>query len=299
MPHSLSVPSPAKINLFLHIIGRTDNGYHKLQTLFQLLDFGDTVHLESIDNSEIRLNTALDGVAKADNIAVKAAQLLQSYSGTKHGVAISIDKQLPMGGGLGGGSSNAASTLLGLNKLWQLGLSQAELANISVKLGADVPVFVMGQNSLAEGIGEQLHPISLPNMWYVVVKPPVNVETATIFSHPQLTRDTLPIRIAAFFRGGENSLVDSLYSNQRHIEGPMLKNDCEKVVCKLHPEVATAMKWLSQHGKARLTGTGACIFASFNSEQEATNVYSDIPKPMTGFVAQSSQRSIAHRSLDL
>ncbi len=304
----ITLPAPAKLNLFLHITGRRKDGYHELQTLFQLLEWGDTLQLRATAGPEITLSSALPGVATADNIAVKAARALQRHTGTKAGASIAIDKQIPMGGGLGGGSSNAATTLLGLNYLWSLGLSVEELARIGLALGADVPVFVHGHSSLAEGIGETLVPIELPKRWYLVLYPGVHVETATIFGAPQLTRDTLPIRIPAFFETGSRRLNPALLSallegpaSPRQVSLPVLKNDCENVAKTLYPEIGEALAWLRQQaeiGSASMTGTGACVFGVADSRDSAEQVLARLPARWQGFVSQSSNRSTAHRALE-
>ena len=289
----LVIPSPAKLNLFLHITGRLANGYHQLQTVFQLLEYGDTITLSSRDDDAIRLTTPLTGVTEQQHLAVRAAEALRRYVDShafgddthRHGVDIAVEKVLPMGGGLGGGSSNAASTLLGLNQLWQLDLSIDELAIIGLELGADVPVFVRGQNSAAEGVGEVLQPIKLPNRWFVVIKPPVEVATATIFGHPQLTRDSLPIRIAAFFETTSTA--------------QMLRNDCQAVVLQSYPEVADAFHWLSQFGDPKLTGTGSCIFLACDDQPTAHAIIEQLPQPLTGFIAQSSDYSTAYKALGI
>jgi 4-diphosphocytidyl-2-C-methyl-D-erythritol kinase len=284
----LVIPAPAKINRFLHITGRLNNGYHRLQTAFQLLDYSDTVILRSTSNNEITLSPKLAGVADNDNLVLKAARLLAAHCECSQGAQITLIKKLPMGGGLGGGSSDAASTLLGLNQLWSLKLSIGELAELSLRLGADVPVFVRGQNALAEGVGERLTAVKLPKRWFAVIKPSVNIPTAGIFAHPQLTRDSLPIRIAAFFETGQlDKQLDAL------------RNDCESLVRAEFPAVEQAFQWLAQYGSPRLTGTGSCLFASFNSEQQAAQVIKQMPAPLSGFVASSCDYSPAHKALHI
>jgi 4-diphosphocytidyl-2-C-methyl-D-erythritol kinase len=259
---TLSLSSPAKLNLFLHITGRRADGYHELQTLFQLLDYGDTVHFSRRDDNEITLSPGIAGVTYHDNLIIKAAlalkkhiasQLLKSTPLNLTGIDIQLEKKLPMGGGLGGGSSNAATTLVALNHLWQANLSTKELSDIGVKLGADVPVFINGYSAWAEGIGEKLQPIELAQQWFLVIKPNCHVNTADIFSREELTRDTLAIKVAAFFEQGG-------------------KNDCQNVVCQSFPEVKKAIEWLNNFSDAKLTGTGACVFAAFSSENEAKTV---------------------------
>lgn len=309
---SLAVPAPAKLNLFLHITGRRSDGYHLLQTAFQLLDYGDTVELQLRDDNQILMFESLAEVSDQDNIVIKAAIALRDFAETQgtellagqsnpqlSGVSIQILKKIPMGGGLGGGSSNAASTLLGLNQLWDLGLSLDQLAAIGLELGADVPVFVHGQSGFAEGVGEQLKALELPKRWFAVIKPPVSVPTAAIFAYAQLTRDTRPIRIAAFFDAQQNPYSDSQIDGSLH-------NDCEPVARKLYPAIDQALLWLDQHlassglkAKAKLTGTGACIFAGFDTQAQAQAVIDALPVAtgMSGFIAQGTNRSIAHQAL--
>ncbi len=274
----LTLPSPCKLNLFLHINGRLPNGYHQLQTVFQLLDYGDTLHFEQATTDTITLSPEIAGVKFEDNLIIKAAKLLKAASGTTQGVHIKLDKRLPMGGGIGGGSSNAATTLVGLNHLWQTGLSIEQLADIGLQLGADVPVFVKGQSAWAEGVGEALSPIELPERWYVVIRPDVHISTAEIFSQKKLTRDTPIIKVAAFLEGGG-------------------RNDCQNIVLQHYPQVKEAVDWLNQYSEARLTGTGSCIFASFANEGEAKSVLANRPEHLEGFVAKGVNRSPLHLAL--
>ena len=260
-------PAPAKINLLLHITGQRDDSYHLLQTAFQFLDYGDVLQFGVHDNPSISLSTAIDGVDDEDNLIIRAARALQASANIQQGVNITIEKRLPMGGGLGGGSSNAATTLLALNQLWQCHLSKTELAQLGLTLGADVPIFLHGEAAWAEGVGEQLSPISPPEPWYAVIAPDCHVSTAEVFSSQELTRDCEPITISRFLSG----------------EG---RNICEDVVTKLYPQVSEALSWLGQYGKARMTGTGACIFASFDSRAQAQQVITAIPAHWQGFVAK-------------
>ena len=260
-------PAPAKINLFLHITGQRDDSYHLLQTAFQFLDYGDVLQFGVHDNPSISLSTAIDGVDDEDNLIIRAARALQASANIQQGVNITIEKRLPIGGGLGGGSSNAATTLLALNQLWQCHLSKTELAQLGLTLGADVPIFIHGEAAWAEGVGEQLSPISPPEPWYAVLVPNCHVSTAEVFSSQELTRDCEPITISRFLSG----------------EG---RNICEDVVTKHYPQVSEALSWLSQFGKARMTGTGACIFASFDSRAQAQQVITAIPAHWQGFVAK-------------
>ncbi|AKH70796.1 4-diphosphocytidyl-2-C-methyl-D-erythritol kinase [Spongiibacter sp. IMCC21906] len=280
MLNSLNLPCPAKINLFLRITGRRADGYHLLQTLFQLLDFGDTLTLQNRNDGQLKLLTPIHGVADEDNLIIRAARAIQQRSGSTQGADISISKKLPMGGGIGGGSSNAASTLIGLNALWNTKLTLTELSELGLKLGADVPVFVQGQTAWAEGVGEQLQAVKTPERWFVVIKPPCEVSTAEIFSHQQLTRHDSPIKIAAFLEGGS-------------------PNSCEPLVRKLYPEVDKALIWLNQFSPAKLTGTGACIFASFADQASAEAVFAQRSPQLSGFVARGVQRSPLHEQLQI
>ena len=275
---SLRLPSPAKLNLFLHITGRREDGYHELQTLFQLLDYGDTIELTSTGDDSIRLDCPGLVLAVEDNLAWRAAHLLREHSDCTQGVAIHIDKRIPSGGGLGGGSSNAATVLLGLNRLWRLKLPLRELAEIGLTLGADVPVFLRGDSAWAEGIGEILAPVDLPVKHYLVIAPDTSISTAEVFSRRELTRNTSPITIAAFFEGGG-------------------RNDCQNVVRQLYPEVDKALIWLEKFGQAQLTGTGACVFAVCETSAEAEALYHQLPGDWQGFVAAGVNRSPVHRAL--
>lgn len=275
----LTVPAPAKLNLFLHVIGRRADGYHLLQTLFQLLDHGDRIIVE--DAGALSLND-LPGVPREQNLVWRAAHTLQQHTGCTAGARITLEKRLPAGGGLGGGSSDAASTLLALNRLWELGLDTDTLAGIGLTLGADVPVFVRGHTAFAEGIGECLTAIDLPARWFLVVNPGCHAETARIFRDESLTRDTPLMTIAALREPGSDA---------------RFRNDCETVVRRLHPEVADALDWLGQFGRARLTGTGACIFLATESEEEARQLFRKLPARFSGFVARGVNRSPAHVAL--
>ena len=261
-----SYPAPAKINLFLHIIGRRADGYHLLQSVFRFVDFGDSLQFEIRDDGKIQRVNALPGLNADDDLCVRAARLLQQHSGSRVGVDITLDKRLPMGGGLGGGSSDAATTLLVLNRLWGLDLPRHELQALGLQLGADVPVFVFGETAFVEGVGEKLQAMALPPAWYVVLIPPVHVSTAKIFTSQELTRDTIPIKMSDFSKG---------YGH----------NDLETVVCQAYPEVANYLAWLKLRGDARMTGSGACIFASYETEQEARAVFAQKSAEMAGFVA--------------
>lgn len=277
---TLSLLSPAKLNLCLKITGRREDGYHLLQSLFQLLDYGDTLTFSPRNDGDITLSTPFEGVPDEDNLIVRAARALQNDSGCTQGVDIRCEKILPMGGGIGGGSSNAATTLLALNQLWQTHLSLDRLAKIGLRLGADVPVFVRGRTAWAEGVGEQLTPVEMPQHWYVVIHPGVSIGTREIFSHQQLTRNSRPIKIAAFLEQGAG-------------------NDCENVVKSLYPEVKIALEWLNQFAPAQLTGTGSCLFARFADEASAREVFSQRPASYSGFVARGVNHSPSHTALNL
>ena len=264
-------PAPAKLNLFLHVVGRRADGYHLLQSIFRLIDRADVVHLTLRDDGVIAREGEVPGVPEAQDLSVRAARLLQAHAPPGAGVSIRLDKNLPMGGGLGGGSSDAATVLLALNRLWQVNLSRAELQILALQLGADVPVFIFGQTAFAEGVGEILRPVEAAPAWYVVLTPPVQVPTASIFAAPELTRDTPPLKIAPFSAG-------------------MGRNDLQPVVMGRHPEVARHIEWLEQFGEARMTGSGACVFAAFESESAAQAVLQRMPGSMQGFVAQGLDR---------
>lgn len=279
MTESLTLPAPAKLNLFLHITGRRSDGYHNLQTLFQFLDYGDELTFSARDDDQLTLTPAIEGVPTEDNLIIRAAELLRQSSGIRKGCDIHLHKILPMGGGLGGGSSDAATTLLALNTLWQCGLSLDQLAALGLQLGADVPVFVRGQAAFAEGVGEVLTPVSeLPEPWFLVLCPQVHVNTGKIFSHEGLTRDTDVITIrSALQQGG--------------------RNDCQQVVTKLYPEVGNALNLLNNFGLAKMTGTGACVFTSFSDEKHARQALIQIPADYRAFVAKGSNLSSTHKVL--
>jgi 4-diphosphocytidyl-2-C-methyl-D-erythritol kinase len=264
-------PAPAKLNLFLHVVGRRADGYHLLQSVFRLIDRADTVHLELRDDGRVVRDGELAGVPAEHDLAVRAARLLQPHAPEGMGVTIGLEKVLPMGGGLGGGSSDAATVLLALNRLWQVNLSREALQRLALQLGADVPVFIYGRTAFAEGVGEILHEVTAPPAWYVVLTPPVQVPTAAIFAAPELTRNTPAIKIAPFSAG-------------------MGRNDLQPVVVSRYPEVARHLGWLAQFGEARMTGSGACVFASFETERAARDVLGALPETMQGFVAQGLDR---------
>jgi len=246
--------APAKLNLFLHIVGRREDGYHLLQTVFQFIDLYDILSFEIRSDEQIILESPF----KERDLIYRAAFELQQRFGISRGISIHLEKNIPIGGGLGGGSSDAATTLLALNEIWQLHQTPAQLADIGLKLGADVPIFVHGTAAWAEGIGEKLTPIELPEPYFVVIKPDCSVATADIFRDPHLTRHTKPITMPAFFAG----------------QG---KNDCQAVVCDQYPPVQTALNWLNQFATAKLTGTGACIFAAFEEKSQAEQIHQQSP----------------------
>lgn len=265
-------PAPAKLNLMLRITGRRPDGYHELQTVFQFLDAADMLAFRLRDDGRIGRVGELAGVPETDDLAVRAARMLASRCRGAPGVDIRIDKHLPMGGGLGGGSSDAATTLLALNELWGCGLDKGALAALGLTLGADVPVFIEGRAAWAEGVGERLQPVELERPWYLVVVPAAHVSTAEIFQAPELTRNSSPITIRAFMAGDR-------------------RNDCLPVVRGHYPEVAQAIDWLGKYAKANLTGTGACVFGAFASREEAEAVRAEMPGAWKGLVARGLNRS--------
>lgn len=259
-------PAPAKLNLFLHVLGRRRDGYHRIQTCFRLIDRHDRVWIEVSRDGRIRRPEGAAGVTEDADLAVRAARLLQARSGTRLGAILRIAKAIPLAGGLGGGSSDAATVLVALNRLWRLDWPRAALADLGLRLGADVPVFVHGRTAWGEGVGERLVPVDLPPAWYLVVRPDCKVATAEVFSDRELTRNTTPTTISGFLSGQSC-------------------NDCEPVVRRRYPEVAQALDWLGDYAPARLTGTGACVFAAFGSESEARRPLGALPERWSGFVA--------------
>lgn len=275
---TLTLPAPAKLNLWLHIIGRRADGYHELETVFQFLDHGDELRFALREDGVIRLHTEIEAVPHDSNLIVRAARKLQEQSGTQLGADIWLTKVLPMGGGIGGGSSDAATTLLGLTHLWQLDWDEDRLAALGLTLGADVPVFVRGHAAFAQGVGEQLTPVDPAEPWYVVLVPQVSVSTVEIFSHPQLTRDSLPLKMRPVPEGNS-------------------RNDCQPVVEQSYPEVRNALNSLGKFTDARLTGTGSCVFGAFPSKAEADKVLALLSATQAGFVAKGSNVSMLHRKL--
>jgi len=274
---SLTLKSPAKLNLMLHITGRRPDGYHLLETVFQFIDLNDYLVFEVNSEAKIRRVESKTPVDATDDIVLKTAHLLQKHYQISQGVTYSIVKNIPVGGGLGGGSSNAATCLLALNKLWKLNLSLDELANIGLKLGADVPVFVRGFAAWASGVGEQLTPLELTEPMYLVIHPNITVSTAEIFNAEELTRNSDPITIRAFLHGAGT-------------------NVCEPVARKRYPVIGEALDWLNQFAEARMTGTGACIYAAFDSQEGAERVKSRMPTAWQGFIARGMNRNPVHRA---
>lgn len=269
-------PAPGKLNLFLHVLGRRDDGMHELQTVFRMIERQDRVGIHIRADGEIRCDPPLPGVAPEDDLCVRAARLLKTATGTALGADLRVEKNLPLGGGLGGGSSDAATVLLVLNRLWRTDLSRKALMQLGLGLGADVPLFVFGQNALGEGLGERLTALPLPIAWYLVLVPPVSVATASIFSDNALTRNTKELRIPPFFRG-------------------LGRNDLEAVAVRRHPEIGTHLEWLRRHrSEARMTGSGACVFAEFESGEEARALLAELPGSMQGFVARGLEHHPLH-----
>ena len=265
-------PAPAKINHFLHVTGRRDDGYHLLQTVFQFLGLADELRITATADGRIRCRRNYQQVAEQEDLVVRAAKLLQELGGSARGADIRVDKNIPIGGGLGGGSSDAATTLVALNCLWDTGLTTNQLAEAGLSLGADVPVFVRGFAAWGEGVGEQLEPVQLPEDWYLLVYPNVPVATAQIFNAPELARSTPRVTLHDFLEG-------------------RCRNDCEPVVRRICPEVAAALDWLNARAKARLSGTGASVFAAFPEQEQAVGLLEELPAKWQGFVTRGCNRS--------
>lgn len=272
-------PAPAKLNLFLHVVGQRTDGYHLIQTAFRLLDWHDLLSFELCPDGEIRRASDLPGVPEHEDITVRAARLLQRETGARPGVSISIDKRLPMGGGLGGGSSDAATTLIALNRLWRTGLSRTDLARLGLRLGADVPFFVFGRDAFAEGIGERLSPLPLAPAWYVVVWPRCHVPTQQIFASRELTRNTEPITIPDF-------------------ASRATRNDLQAVACELYPQVGAVVEWLGHYAPARMTGSGACVFAEVDGEIAARRIAESCPAQWQAWSVRSIAQHPLHHWLD-
>ena len=278
-------PAPAKLNLFLHVVGRRPDGYHLLQSVFQLIDRGDTLHFDLRDDDRIVRTTDVPGVPEEHDLIVRALRALQAEYARRHGrlppgIAVAVEKRLPMGGGLGGGSSDAATALMAANHLWQAGLTDAELIALGLPLGADIPFFLFGETAFAEGVGEALQAVPGPDCWYVVIEPGVAVPTVAIFTAPDLTRNTKAITISDFSR--------------RHVESNDLigfgKNDLQDVAARQFPPVAEAIEWLGGYGAARMTGSGSCVFCAFSTEQEAERVLKQVPTRWRAWKAKALQR---------
>lgn len=275
--------APAKINLFLHITGRRADGYHTLQSVFELLDFYDTIHIKPNHTGQISRVNVIQNVLENQDLTIRAAIALQKATGCQQGADIHLEKHIPMGGGLGGGSSDAATVLLALNHLWNLHLPREQLMQIGLTLGADVPVFIFGQTAWAEGIGELLSPVDSPQQsknnkqepYYVVLTPNIQVSTMQIFAHPRLTRDTKPLKITDFSSTAFN-----------HLKKKRFKNDLEESVCELFPAIASTLKWLNQYGEAKMSGSGASVFVKVNSKQIADELFANKPANTTGFIAK-------------
>ncbi|WP_228151655.1 4-(cytidine 5'-diphospho)-2-C-methyl-D-erythritol kinase [Pseudazoarcus pumilus] len=272
-------PAPAKLNVFLHVTGRRADGYHLLQSLFRLIDLADSLDFEVRAGGGVRRVNSVPGLASEDDLVVRAARLLQAETGCRLGADITLDKRLPLGAGLGGGSSDAATTLIALNRLWGTGVARERLAAIGLNLGADVPFFIHGSDALVEGIGEVLTPVSLPTAHFVVLWPGVCVPTGAIFAAPDLTRNSEPIRIADF-------------------ASRATRNDLQAVACRLYPEVAAAIEWLGQHAPARMTGSGACVFAQVDSATAAADIVAACPQGWRAWHARSLSRHPLHGWLD-
>ena len=277
-------PAPAKLNLFLHITGQRADGYHELQTIFQFINYGDELRFFMRDDGRVHRVNTVDGVSEEEDLVVRAARLLQSETNCPLGVDIQLEKKLPMGGGLGGGSSDAATTLVALNQLWQLGLDEDRLAALGLSLGADVPVFVRGHAAWAEGVGEKLEPVDLPEPWFVVLAPKVNVSTEALFADPQLTRDVQPIKIGdCLSRVASGADFGASWSGTRNVFEPLVRAK--------YREVDAALTWLTQFAPARLTGTGACVFAAFADESQAREVADQVDGRWPTIVAAGCNRS--------
>jgi 4-diphosphocytidyl-2-C-methyl-D-erythritol kinase len=264
-------PAPAKLNLFLHVVGRRGDGYHLLQSVFTLIDLHDRLRFRVRDDAEIRRVNDVAGIAADEDLAVHAARLLQEASGVSQGADIEIDKRIPVGGGLGGGSSDAATTLLALNRLWKTGFDREALAEIGGGLGADVPFFIFGRPAWAEGIGDRLRDIDVPPAWYAILTPPTQVPTHAVYAAPELTRNTEPLKMEDF---------------SAQPQDPRFHNDLEPVVTARYPTVRGHLEWLRQHGDARMTGSGSCVFAAFDSREAAQRVIDALPGSMSGLIAQ-------------
>lgn len=281
----MTLPSPAKLNLFLHINGRLPNGYHELQSLFHFVDHGDELTFEVTQDATISLECNIAELEDDSNLIIKVAKALQAHltkEQSAKGVNIKLDKKLPMGGGVGGGSSNAATTLLALNHLWQLNLTQSQLIEIGNRFGADIPIFILGQSAIAEGTGDKFYPYPISEKWYLVLTPDAHVNTALLFGSNKLPRDTKKL---------DNSRINYTGLTAE------FRNDFQTLVYNEYPAVAKALDWLLEYAPARLTGTGACVFAEFDTQQQAQHTYELLPTELSGFVAKGSNVSACHRVL--
>lgn len=268
----ISLPAPAKLNLFLNILNRRNDGYHNIQTVFQFIDFMDELHFSLPEKADINFHSEQLNIPPEQNLILRAANLLKEKTNTPLGAEIHLEKKLPIGGGIGGGSSNAATTLVALNQLWQTALSKEELIALGAKLGADVSIFIHGQAAYATGIGNEFSPIDLPEPWYLILMPPVSVSSAELYANPQLTRDNQPITISDFLKqGGHNSF--------------------EAIARKLYPEISDTLDWLSQFGSAKMSGSGSTVFASFDEKDQAENVLKQIPDTIKGVIAKGCNQS--------
>ena len=284
----LNLPAPAKLNLFLHVVGQRADGYHELQTVFQFVDLADRVRIARRDDTRLRRTVELRGVAESDDLVMQAARLLRDEFGVESGADIGVEKRIPLGAGLGGGSSDAATTLAGLNRLWNIGADVERLATLALGLGADVPVFVRGHAAWAEGVGESLHPLALEEPWYVLILLPFQVSTADVFRAPALTRNTPRLRMDRVIRGREGITgspvpIESLLAEAR--------NDCEPVVTDMYPPVGEALRWLGERAPARLTGTGATVFAPCETREHAAEIAGAVPEPWRGLASKGLNRS--------
>lgn len=285
---AVELPAPAKLNLFLHVVGRRADGYHELQTVFQFIGLADRVRIARRADALLRRTTAIPGVAEADDLVIRAAQRLREECGIEEGADIGVEKRIPLGGGLGGGSSDAASTLVGLNRLWGLGMDADRLAALAAELGADVPVFVHGLAAWAEGVGERLVPVVLEQPWYVLIVLPFAVSTADVFRSRALTRNTPRLRISRLLPSGTEGR-ESPARIERLIA--VARNDCEPVVREMHPQVGEALDWLSRYSRARMTGTGATVFAPSGTRERAVEIARAVPPPWRGLVARGMNQS--------
>jgi 4-diphosphocytidyl-2-C-methyl-D-erythritol kinase len=281
-PH-INCVAPAKLNLFLHVTGRRADGYHLLQTAFQLIDRCDFLSITRRNDGQIRRVNQIIGVPEQQDLIIRAAQLLQTTTGSTWGADLHLDKRLPMGGGLGGGSSDAASTLIALNQLWECHLPRTRLMEIGLQLGADVPFFIFGQNAFAEGVGEQLQALNTPPRWFLVIEPGVQVPTPAIFSAKELTRNTKPVRITDFSNRLKNKW----------------KNDLQEVACKLFPEIAVAIQWLQQFGETMMTGSGSCVFCAFDDEASAQAVLQQVPQHWQAWIAKGLDQHPMHTLVNI